>query len=155
MQYLYVGGRSDVTSLAFSDVSLRPATNEVVTDRVDMFGMEFFAQQVTATNPAVYPYGMIQSAATTMSGVTTVADTNRPDSYYAVFDGDTASSRQCVDWFAASSADQDAMASDPANNIVIMDNGDVVQWCARQRTIAGTGNGDWFNIKYNVNVSVY
>lgn len=118
------------------------ATNKVVTDRVDLVGLEFFLEEVTAANPFVYPYGCIQSQATTMNGVATSAS-NRPVTYYAVYDGDTTSKGKGVDFFAASYQQRCDMLADESNNLFLMDNGDLVQWRVRQRTIAGAGNGDF------------
>ncbi|AGG58282.1 hypothetical protein VPDG_00121 [Vibrio phage henriette 12B8] len=121
------------------------ATEEVVTERVDMFGGEFFLEEVTATNPYVYPKGMIQSQATTMNGIPTERS-NRPDTYYSVFGGDTGSEGLGVDFFSATDADKQLMLSDDTNNLFIMNDGRLVSWRMRQRTIAGAGNGDWANV---------
>jgi hypothetical protein len=137
---------SSSTVVKVTRVSVRPVTNEVVTERVDLAGIEFFPEQITPANPEVYPKGMIQSGAATVNGIATKSATTRPDSYYAVFDGDTASNRQCVDWFAATNEQRATLSADPSNLIEVMANGDVVQWRARQRTIAGAGNGDWLDI---------
>ena len=118
---------------------------EVVTERVDMFGAEFFLEEVTQDNPYVYPNGMIQSQATEMNGVTTSL-TNRPATYYAVFDGDTTSSGKGVNFFMATPVEQKALVADPSNNLYLLDSGKLVQWRMRQRTIAGSGNGDWGNV---------
>ena len=125
-----------------ASVSVRPATNEVVTDRVDMFGLEGFLEEVTNTKPYIYPNGLIQSQAATMNGITTVA-TNRPASYYAVFDGDTTSSGLGVHFYNLSEADKLLVLGDSNNNLFRLADGRLVQWRIRQRTIAGAGNGDW------------
>ncbi len=121
------------------------ATNQVVTRRVDMWGFEGFLEEVTESNPFVYPNGLIQSQATTMNGVNTVQGT-RPVTYYAAFDGDTTSVGRGVDFFAATEAQQDAMLQDPKNNLYRLDDGRLVQFHVRQRTIAGVGNGNWENV---------
>ncbi|CAL9968709.1 hypothetical protein VPHD63_0020 [Vibrio phage D63] len=118
---------------------------EVVTRRVDMWGFEGFLEAVTPSNPIVYPNGLIQSQATSMNGVVTVAGT-RPISYYAVFTGDTGSVGRGVNFFAATAAQQEAMLADPKNNLYRLDDGRLVQFRVRQRTIAGAGNGDWQNV---------
>lgn len=125
-----------------SSVSVRPATNEVVTERVDHFGLEGFLEEVTNTKPYIYPNGLIQSQATTMNGITTVA-TNRPASYYAVFDGDTTSSGLGVHFYNLSETDKLLVLGDSNNNLFRLADGRLVQWRIRQRTIAGAGNGDW------------
>lgn len=133
-------------TISVSNIELRPTTQEVVTDRVDMFGFEGWLEQVTTTNPFVYKHGLIQSQATTMDGIVTTSS-NRPDSYYAVYDGDTTSRGKGVNFWALSVIEQDAIANNPKNHIYRMTNGDLVQWRIRQRTIAGAGNGDWNNLK--------
>lgn len=120
-------------------------TNQVVTRRVDMWGFEGFLEEITPDSPFVYRNGLIQSQATTMNGVPTVQGT-RPVTYYAVFEGDTTSVGRGVDFFAATEVQQDAMLSDLKNNLYRLDDGRLVQFHVRQRTIAGAGNGDWFSI---------
>lgn len=122
---------------------------KVVIDRHDMFGGEFFLEEVSVTNPYVYPRGMIQSQAATFEGVTTVRS-NRPDSYYAVFDGDIASAGLGVDFFALTDTEKQTIVSNPVHNIYILDDGTLVQWRMRQRTVAGAGNGDWENVNPSV-----
>lgn len=118
---------------------------KVVIDRHDMFGGEFFLEEVSLTNPFVYPKGMIQSQATTMNGITTIGS-NRPNTYYAVFDGDTGLAGLGVDFWAATDQEKIDLVSDHSNNIFLLADGRVVQWRMRQRTIAGLGNGDWVNL---------
>jgi hypothetical protein len=136
----YTGGQSG--NISVSQFTIRRATEEVVIDRHDMFGGEFFLEEVSVTNPYVYPRGMIQSQAATFEGVTTVRS-NRPDSYYAVFDGDITSAGLGVDFFALTDTEKQTIVSNPVHNIYILDDGRLVQWRMRQRTIAGAGNGDW------------
>ncbi len=124
------------------------ATNQVVTRRVDMWGFEGFLEEVNTGNPFVYRNGLIQSQATTMNGIPTVNGT-RPVSYYAVFDGDTTSVGRGVNFFAATAAQQEAMLNDPKNNLYRLEDGRLVQFRVRQRTIAGAGNGDWQNVNPN------
>ncbi|MBB1389542.1 hypothetical protein H5185_08910 [Shewanella sp. SG44-6] len=120
---------------------------EVVTDRVDMWGFESWLEEVSATNPYVYPNGLIQSLAATMDGITTTAS-NRPVTYYAWFDGDTDSKGLGVDFFAATDAEKRVMLSNHKNKFIYLDDGRLVQWRGRGRSFAGAGNGDWFT-KYN------
>lgn len=126
-------------------VVVRVATEEVVINRHDMFGAEFFLEEVSQVNPFVYPQGMVQSQATSMNGIATTTS-NRPVTYYAVYDGDNGSQGRGVDFWAADDEQKKAMVSDEANNIFMLDDGRLVQWRMRQRTIAGTGNGDWYNV---------
>ncbi|MFH4528162.1 hypothetical protein [Vibrio diabolicus] len=130
------------TAFALADTS---DDIEVVINRVDMFGAEFFLEEVSQTNPYVYPKGMVQSQATSMNGITTTTS-NRPVTYYAVYDGDTGTQGKGVDFWAATDEQKKAMVSDETNNIFMLDDGRLVQWRMRQRTIAGAGNGDWLNV---------
>ena len=124
------------------------ATNKVVTERVDHFGLEGFLEEVTVANPYVYPNGLIQSQATTMNGIATSASA-RPDSYYAVFDGDTTSKGLGVNYWLSSLENQKLVLNDPDNNLFVGEDGKVYQFRIRQRTIAGAGNGDWGNVDPN------
>ena len=124
---------------------VRPVTEEVVTDRVDMFGIEGWLEEITTESPFVYLHGVVQSNAPSIDGIPTAAS-NRPDSYYAAFKGDTTSRGKGVNFLSLSVIEQDQIANNPKNNIFRMHNGDVVQWRIRQRSIAGLGNGDWVNV---------
>lgn len=130
-----------------SNVSIRPLTQEVVTNPVDLAGLEGWLERITVDNPFVYPDGLPQNQATTMDGIATTTSA-RPDSYYAVYEGDTSSRGKGVNFFTASMAEQDAMMANPWNHIynLGLDNEGkpiIVQWRIRQRTIRGAGNGDW------------
>ena len=148
------------TPVEISNVSVTLVTEEVVTERVDMFGFEGFLEEVTATNPYVYPNGLIQSQANTMDGVTT-GTSNRPVTYYAVFDGDETSRGKGVNFLTASDANKRKMFSNPKNNLYWIE-GKLYQWRVRQRTIAGAGNGDWVELdsatsqvfRYSINSQV-
>ena len=122
---------------------------EVVTDRHDMFGGEFFLEAVTQANPFAYDKGMIQTQSPTMNGIATTRS-NRPVTYYAVFDGDDSSAGLGVDFWAATAEEKIAMLSDASNNLfIIKDEFGVdmlVQWRMRQRTVNGAGNGGWFSV---------
>ncbi|CAI86630.1 hypothetical protein [Pseudoalteromonas translucida] len=123
------------------------ATNKVVTDRVDMWGFEAYLREVNDADPFVYANGLIQSLATSISGVTTVSDNVRPITYFAWYEGDEDSRGKGVNWQTASEAQRIKLASDPANNIYFDDaTGKFYQWCIRGRSFAGLGNGDWLTI---------
>ncbi len=135
---------STVTA-AFNAQAADPTNVEVVTDRVDMWGFESWLEEVNATNPYIYPNGLIQSQAATMEGIATSAS-DRPVTYYAVFDGDTGSKGKGLNYFALSDANKKKVLANSKNNLYYLDDGRLVQWRLRQRTIAGAGNGDWFNL---------
>ncbi|MGI1970761.1 hypothetical protein ACRN9N_20345 [Shewanella baltica] len=130
---------------AFNAQAVDPTNVEVVTDRVDMWGFEAWLEEVSTTNPYVYPNGLIQSQATTMDGIATSAST-RPVTYYAVFDGDTGSKGKGLNYFTISDANKKKVLANPKNNLYFLDDGRLVQWRLRQRTIAGAGNGDWAQV---------
>ncbi|WP_154020287.1 hypothetical protein [Vibrio parahaemolyticus] len=110
-----------------------------------MFGFEYFLEEISKANPFVYPYGCIQSKLTSIEGIAT-KESNRPITYYSVFDGDTTSKGKGVDFWAATDAQKRALVSNPDHNIYLLDDGRLVQWRVRQRTIAGAGNGKWADL---------
>ncbi|MEL4294026.1 hypothetical protein [Shewanella xiamenensis] len=130
---------------AFNAQAADPTNVEVVTDRVDMWGFEAWLEEVNTTNPYIYPNGLIQSQATTMDGIATSASA-RPVTYYAVFDGDTGSKGKGLNYFALSDVNKKKVLANPKNNLYYLDDGRLVQWRLRQRTIAGAGNGDWVSV---------
>ncbi|ANS04632.1 hypothetical protein [uncultured Mediterranean phage] len=119
-------------------------TNKVVTSRVDMWGFERFLREISNSDPFVYRRGAIQSDSFDINGIPTVSDNVRPITYFAWYDGDTASRGKGVNWQTATESQRIAIASDPKNNIYFDDaTGKFYQWCIRGRSIAGIGNGDW------------
>lgn len=139
--------------LETSGMSIRRLTEEVVIDRHDMFGGEFFLEEVSQTNPYVYPKGMIQSQVTAMNGITAVRS-NRPDTYYAVYPGDTGSSGLGVDFWAATDQEKIDMVSDYSNNIFLLKDGRLCQWRMRQRTCPSVGNGGWKRDDQSIDPSI-
>lgn len=131
---------------AFNAQAADPTNVEVVTDRVDMWGFEAWLEGVNTTNPYVYPNGLIQSQAATMDGIATSASA-RPVTYYAVFDGDTGSKGKGVNFFALTDAQKKKVLGNHKNNLYYLDDGRLVQWRLRQRTVAGAGNGDWLSVE--------
>ncbi|HHC7069991.1 TPA: hypothetical protein ACN37N_000992 [Vibrio parahaemolyticus] len=138
-------GNATGSSILVHEVSVSLATEEVVINRVDLFGFEYFLEEISKANPFVYPYGCIQSKLTSIEGIAT-KESNRPITYYSVFDGDTTSKGKGVDFWAATDAQKRALVSNPDHNIYLLDDGRLVQWRVRQRTIAGVGNGDWQSV---------
>ncbi|EKO5173066.1 hypothetical protein P0J00_000594 [Vibrio vulnificus] len=120
--------------------SVTALTEEVVIERVDMAGLEFFKEKVGAY---LYPYGMIQNKATTVDGVATTEDTIRPITYFAVFDGDTTS--RGLGWKLAdlTFVQLATIMSNPEHNAWYNEAGELMQFRGRQRSFAGLGNGDW------------
>ncbi|EGR3403059.1 hypothetical protein D024_1129 [Vibrio parahaemolyticus 3259] len=138
-------GNATGSSILVHEVSVSLATEEVVINRVDLFGFEYFLEEISKANPFVYPYGCIQSKLTSIEGIAT-KESNRPITYYSVFDGDTTSKGKGVDFWAATDAQKRALVSNPDHNIYLLDDGRLVQWRVRQRTIAGAGNGKWADL---------
>lgn len=137
---------------AFNAQAADPSNVEVVTDRVDMWGFEAWLEEVNITNPYVYPNGLIQSQDTTMEGIATSASA-RPVTYYAVFDGDTGSKGKGLNFFALTDVQKKKVLGNHKNNLYYLDDGRLVQWRLRQRTIVGAGNGDWLSVESQKNDS--
>lgn len=148
--YDSVTGESVKHSTATLAFASETETNKVVTDRVDVWGIEAFLREVNDNDPFVYKNGLIQSLASDINGVTTVSDTIRPVTYFAWYEGDTTSRGKGVNWQTATEAQRIAIASDPTNNIYFDDaTGKFYQWSIRGRSFAGISNGDWSNVDPN------
>jgi hypothetical protein len=130
---------------AFNAQAADPTNVEVVIDRVDMWGFETWLEEVNTTNPYVYQNGLIQSQAATMDGIST-SSSNRPITYYAVFDGDTGSKGKGLNFFVLTDAQKKKVLANPKNNLYYLDDGRLVQWRLRVRSFVGAGNGDWEKI---------
>lgn len=137
---------------AFNAQAADPTNVEVVTDRQDMWGFEAWLEEVSTTNPHIYPNGLPQSQATTMDGIATSASA-RPVTYYAVFDGDTGSKGKGLNFFALTDAQKKKVLANHKNNLYYLNDGRLVQWRLRQRTIAGAGNANWYNVDSNNQIS--
>ncbi|MFW1047528.1 hypothetical protein ACEV8G_13715 [Vibrio parahaemolyticus] len=144
-RFYFDSGDTTAETFKVSGFSWKPVSEEVVINRVDMFGFEYFLEEISKANPFVYPYGCIQSKLTSIEGIAT-KESNRPITYYSVFDGDTTSKGKGVDFWAATDDQKRALVSNPDHNIYLLDDGRLVQWRVRQRTIAGIGNDKWFNL---------
>ncbi|HBH7890704.1 TPA: hypothetical protein KDX54_000093 [Vibrio vulnificus] len=131
-------------------VSVRRATEEVVINRVDMAGLEFSKQKA---REYLYPYGMIQSKATTVDGVATTEDTVRPITYFAVFEGDTTSRGRGWKLADLTFVQLATIMSNPDHNAWYNEAGELIQFRCRQRTIAGLGNGDWGATNIGINAA--
>ncbi|EGQ9978770.1 hypothetical protein FV769_10695 [Vibrio parahaemolyticus] len=144
-RFYFDSGDTTAETFKVSGFSWKPVSEEVVINRVDMFGFEYFLEEISKANPFVYPYGCIQSKLTSIEGIAT-KESNRLITYYSVFDGDTTSKGKGVDFWAATDDQKRALVSNPDHNIYLLDDGRLVQWRVRQRTIAGIGNDKWFNL---------
>jgi hypothetical protein len=130
-------------------------TNKVVTDRVDMWGLEALLREIHDGDPFVYKNGLIQSQSADIDGVTTVTDNVRPETYFAWYEGGTGNIGKGVNWQTATEAQRTAIASNPENNIYFDDEtGKFYQWSIRGRSFAGIGNGDWDTIDASRNANL-
>ncbi|EGR1404018.1 hypothetical protein [Vibrio parahaemolyticus] len=151
-RFYFDSGDTTAETFKVSGFSWKPVSEEVVINRVDMFGFEYFLEEISKANPFVYPYGCIQSKLTSIEGIAT-KESNRLITYYSVFDGDTTSKGKGVDFWAATDDQKRALVSNPDHNIYLLDDGRLVQWRVRQRTIAGAGNGKWHNTNSNLDTN--
>ncbi|MGR2851029.1 hypothetical protein ABMX68_05000 [Vibrio vulnificus] len=143
---LSIAGSGIGAVISFSSISVTPVTEEVVTERPDLFGIEGYLEKANGT---LYPYGCIQGLLTTADGVATEVDNSRPITYFAAYTGDTTSRGRRWDLSKLTFAQLATIMSNPAHNAYYTKEGDLVQFRVRQRTIAGAGNGDWLNTNSN------
>ncbi|HDY7881509.1 hypothetical protein ABRZ83_18125 [Vibrio vulnificus] len=137
---LYIAGSGIGAVISIGGISIAPTTEEVVTERVDMAGLEFFKEKVGAY---LYPYGMIQNKATADGGIATTEDTVRPITYFAVFDGDTTSRGRGWKLADLTFVQLATIMSNPEHNAWYNEAGELMQFRGRQRSFTGLGNGDW------------
>lgn len=138
---LRVGNKEAVISSAI----VRPTSEQAVITPHDVFGMEFWLEEVTQAEPDVFDCGMVQSKATSSNGVATSAS-SRPQTYHAVFKGDTTTGHTSVNFFTATFEQQCKLAAKEENNLFRLNDGRIVQWRGRQKTFRGMGNGNWQQI---------
>lgn len=144
--YLHLAAQNNNgLSATYHSAFARPSSEQVVINRVDMYGFEYWLEEVTKAQPHVFPKGCIQSKASTMNGIPTTVS-NRPSTYFDVYQFDSDSDGKGVDFFALSTDDKKKILSDKSNNIFLLSDGRLVQWRVRQRTFKGIGNGDWRNV---------
>ena len=118
------------------------ATEEVVIAPHDVFGMEYWLEEVSQAKPDVFDCGMVQSKAASSNGVATSAS-SRSQTYHAAFKGDTTTGHKSVNFFTATFEQQCKLAAKEENNLFRLNDGRIVQWRGRQLTFRGAGNGDW------------
>ncbi|WP_347365076.1 hypothetical protein [Vibrio vulnificus] len=127
-------------TVSASSIFVRPVTEEVVTGRVDMAGLEFFKRKV---GEFLYPYGSPQCGYTEVDGIPTTEDTSRPITYFAAYDGDTTSRGRGWRLVDLTFAQLAVIMSNPKHNAWYNEKGELLQFGPRQRSFAGLGNGDW------------
>ncbi|HAS6209006.1 TPA: hypothetical protein I7185_01465 [Vibrio vulnificus] len=133
----------DITSFSF-----KPVTEEVVINRVDMAGLEFFKRKV---GEYLYPYGSPQCGYAEVDGIPTTEDTSRPITYFAAYDSDTTSRGRGWRLVDLTFAQLAVIMSNPKHNAWYNEKGELLQFGPRQRSFAGVGNGDWETIDSNFN----
>ncbi|KJR21514.1 hypothetical protein [Vibrio sp. S234-5] len=126
-------------------IYIRPITEEVVTERVDLSGLEGYLEEITPAKPYIYPYGGINNQATSVDGIATTVDNVRPITYFANFTGDTTSRGRGWNLNDLTDAQLLTILQNPYHHVYVID-GKLVQFRVRPRTIAGAGNGDWERI---------
>ncbi|MEK0268293.1 hypothetical protein WM008_01225 [Vibrio vulnificus] len=149
--YLYPTAVASSTVNA-SEIYVRPVAEEVVINRVDMAGLEFFKEKIGAY---LYPHGMVQNKLTFVDGIATTEDTVRPITYFAVFEGDTTSRGRGWKLADLTFVQLATIMSNPEHNAWYNEAGELMQFRGRQCSFAGLGNGDWRNINPSNNSSAY
>ncbi|KFA99478.1 hypothetical protein [Vibrio sp. ER1A] len=135
-------GSSSNAETVISSFSIAPLTEDVLTRAVDLKYLEFFLEE---DELEFFPYGSVQSGLTTVDGFTTEAS-SRPDTYRAVFLGDTASSKQCLKIAKLSFVEIAKLMSNPKHNWFYNEAGKPTQVRYRDCARRGAGNGDWGNV---------
>lgn len=136
-----------VTAFAYAGAT---TDEEVVTERHDMFGLEQWQEVISTVvgEDEIFPT-MVQNASITFgdTGIPTVVST-RPQTYFAAYDGHAADIGRCVLWSSLTEQERKLVAEYLGENLFVNSDGDLVQTRIRQRTVAGIGNGDWFNVNW-------
>ncbi|WP_165311056.1 hypothetical protein [Vibrio ziniensis] len=139
---------NSTSSFSLSNLSVVSVTTSVVTERVDLTGLEVYAEEVT--NGEVFPTCIQNTNSSVISGVPMVLST-RPKSYFQVYDGQYASGSvndtfYCWQWNSLTQAQQQQVISYLGDTIFVNASGNLVQWRVRHRSFAGAGNGDWNSV---------
>ncbi|AUR91081.1 coil containing protein [Vibrio phage 1.155.O._10N.222.55.B3] len=146
----------DVSDYIISNISIRPATEEVVTHPVDLVMFECYEEELTGRQEI---FECTQSLSTTFgdTDVPTVLST-RPLSYFQQYDGQFADPAlqndqyRCVVWDDLTDEQKRKVAAYMGEKLFVGENGNLVNGRLRARTIRGAGNGDWFNVNSNDDV---
>ncbi|WP_199529580.1 hypothetical protein [Pseudoalteromonas sp. bablab_jr010] len=120
------------------------ATNKVVTDREDVWGIYQEVREINEEYPFVYKNGLPQSLASDIYGVPTVSNNVQGIEYFAQYDGDISSRGRGVNWLTATEEERRTIASNPKNKIKFDDQtGKFYQTHNFAITFRGIGNGSW------------
>ncbi|AUR90862.1 hypothetical protein NVP1151O_21 [Vibrio phage 1.151.O._10N.222.46.B1] len=158
---LYHSGGASVRTITVHNLSLRPATEEVVTHRVDLAAWEYYEEELTGRVEIMECVGSTSTTFGTTS-VPTVLST-RKLSYFQQYDGqfpevtanpDFINDRfVCVVWDDLTEPQKREIAAYMGEKLFMGVNGFPVNGRLRARTIRGAGNGDWTNIDSNTATS--
>ncbi|EGR0199592.1 hypothetical protein FRN31_22170 [Vibrio alginolyticus] len=122
---------------------IRPVSEEVVTSRKDLVGLEFWLEEITPSNPMVFLCGSVQARMGHINGVIAEECTHRPPSYFSAFEGQADFVGRGVNWFTATEQEKRDILSSPRINIYRLNDGRLVQLRWRCRSFAGMGNGSF------------
>lgn len=136
-------------STIFAFVSVKDATEEVVTERKDFAMVEYYEEIVT--DDEIFPV-CIQNQSTTFgdTDVPTVVS-SRPLTYFQQYEGQTGVvAGRCVMWSTLSLENKRKVAEYLGATFFVNTAGQLVNGRARIRTFAGPGNGNWQRIDSTV-----
>jgi len=115
-----------------------------VVSREDLIGLEVFLVQLGDGNgavDAVYPHGNVQYTPTTVDGQFSLSSNAMPQSYSAMFLGDTDTVGRGLKWSTLTPEQRNLWAQKASNNIYVED-GKYFQWQYRARVFKSRG-GQW------------
>lgn len=126
-------------------VSVRKVTNQVVTERVDLAGFEFYLEEIN--DGEVFPLRIQSKNSNIIDGIPMVLS-KRPKSYFQFYDGQYEEGMvndefRCWYWPDLTSLQKAQVASYLGDTLFINEAGNKVQCRIRARSFAGAGNGDW------------
>ncbi|MGF1905262.1 hypothetical protein [Aliivibrio salmonicida] len=142
-QKIYVSANAGA-SLTLHSFWFKTPTEEVVINRVDMFGLEQWLEVIKG-DEVFTPCIQDQSATFGDTGIPTV-NSARPKTYFAVYDGHDAPIGKCVKWPTLTYENKAKVVAYLGAGFFINTKGELVQVRIAQDTKRGLGNGNWFNI---------
>ncbi|MCA2497777.1 hypothetical protein R7P75_04495 [Vibrio sp. 2175-1] len=138
------GGEVDI-----SQFSLKPATQEIVKNRVDLSTLEIYQEE--STDGEIFPFFIQNTNSAVISDVPMVLS-KRPKSYFAQYEGQYDIPEElndefyCWDWPSLTTAQKKLVAQHLGETLFMGKNGYLVQDRVRARTFISKGNGDWLNV---------
>lgn len=128
-----------------TSIEVREITNQVVTDRIDVWGVEGWLE---VDNEEIFPDGNIQNTLDTFgnTGIPT-EDSSRPLTYFAQYHGQTGFKKgKCVKLSKLNDKQRKAVLDYMGMLCYFDANHNIIQHRKRMRTFRGAGNGDWNNV---------